>query len=241
MSTRLWGVVVLAGVMGTTAVRADLTGSYDGVLAPKKSTEAIAAAVVLTQTDKLVSGTVALPADLVSFGGAYLVSGKATPKKVKVSGIGPDGVVLKLRGKLVGTTIEGKFKLKGPMGKLSGTLPLMLNTTTGNGSGCDGVYTANQVFFDDEVLAQALGSCDSCHAPDLQAGATRLHVDAADPLGTARRIALLVDAASPATSRILEKPLNVLPHGGGQQILPGSAAEQLLAQWADLIAAAACN
>jgi hypothetical protein len=49
------------------------------------------------------------------------------------------------------------------------------------------------------------------------------------------------DAASPSASRILEKPLNVLPHGGAQQILLGSPQEQLITQWADLIAAAACN
>ena len=99
----------------------------------------------------------------------------------------------------------------------------------------------NETFFVDQVIGQALQSCKSCHGPDLQAGATRLHVAENDPLATARAIAPLVDSASPATSRILEKPLNVLPHGGSQQIQPASNEEQILTQWMDLIANAACN
>jgi hypothetical protein len=236
----LCGGLLLGMMLATSPVRADVTGSYDGGLTPKKETEPIAAAAVFSQLDKTVSGTVALPADLLSFGGAYLVTGKATPKKVKVSGIGTNGVSFKYRGKIVGTTLSGKARLKGGAGKLSGKLALTLNPPT-DGSGCDGVYTANETFFVDQVLAQALQACKSCHGPDLQAGATRLHVDDNDPLATARAIAPLVDSVSPATSRILEKPLNVLPHGGGQQLQPGSNAEQILTQWVDLIANAACN
>jgi hypothetical protein len=233
--------MVLGSLIGASVAGADVTGSYDGTLIPKKSTEALAVAAVLAQTDTLVAGTVALPADLLSFGGAYLVTGRATPKRVKLSGIGTNGVLFKYRGKIVGATLQGKAKLRGALGRLSGTLTFGINTTSGDGSACDGVYTANETFFTDQVLGQALQSCDSCHAPDLQAGATRLHVDANDPLGTARAIALLVDSASPSTSRILEKPLNVLPHGGGQPILPASTEEQLLTQWVELIAVAACN
>jgi hypothetical protein len=220
---------------------ADVTGSYDGDLTPKKATASIAAAAVLAEADAIVAGTVALPADLVGFGGAYLVNGKATPKKVKVSGVGPGGALLKFRGKIVGETIQGKAKLAGPGGKLKGVLVFTRNATGGDGSGCDAVYTANQTLFTDQVLGQALASCDACHGAGLQAGATRLHVDAADPLGTARQIALLVDASNPPASRLLEKPLNVLPHGGGVQLVAGSPEEQLLTQWAELIAVAACN
>jgi hypothetical protein len=32
-----------------------------------------------------------------------------------------------------------------------------------------------------------------------------------------------------------------LPHGGGQQILPASTQEEILVEWAGLIAAASCN
>jgi len=231
--------VLLCALVGATA-HADVTGSYDGGLTPKKSTETIAAALVLRQTDRTVTGTLALPADLESFGGAYLLTGKATRKRVKASGTGPGGIKVKLRTKIVGDLLQGKLKLKGPGAKLKGKVLLTHNVSTGDGSGCDAVYTANQTFFEDQVLGQALTSCAACHAPGLQAGSTRLHVDAVDPLATARQIALLIDFANPPISRILEKPLNVLPHGGAMPILPGGSEDQTLSQWVDLVAAAAC-
>ena len=235
-----WGGLLLGVLVGASAVRADVTGSYDGTLTPGKAAEPIAASAVFSQSDTAVSATVALSPDLATFGGAYLISGKATAKRVKVSGIGTNGVTFKYRGKIVGTTLRGKAKLKGTTEKLRGTLELTLNPPT-DGSGCDSVFTANETFFVDQVLGQSLQACRACHGPGLQAAATRLHVDENDPLATARSVAPFVDSASPATSRILEKPLNVLPHGGGQQIVPGSTQAQILRQWVDLIAAAACN
>lgn len=243
--TRAWmrvcGGVLCWSLVGVSTAHADVTGSYDGVLTPKDSTSSIAAAVVFSQTDKAVSGTVALPGDLASFGGEYLVTGKATSKKVKVSGTGVNGVLFKYKGKIIGDALEGKAKLKGPVGKLKATLAFARNVSIGDGSGCDGVYTANETFFLDQVLGGALTSCAACHGSGLQAGATRLHVAFGDPLTTARQIALLIDSTSPSTSRVLEKPLNAVPHGGGQQILPGGSQEQILTQWAGLIAAATCN
>jgi hypothetical protein len=232
-------LLLLAALAAAVPARADVTGSYDGTLTPKK-TAAISASAVFTQTDTSLSGTVALPADLATFGGAYIVQGKATAKKVKVTGIGTNGVTFKYRGKITGTSLDGKAKLKGTAGKLNGKLALTLNPVI-DGSGCDAVYTANQTFFDDQVLDVALHACQACHQPGLQAGSTRLHVDPNDPLASARTIAPLVDSANPSMSRILEKPLNVLPHGGSVQIQPGSNEEQILTQWVDLVAAAACH
>jgi hypothetical protein len=238
-TTRAAVAVLALGTLAAASALADVTGSYDGSLTPKKTTPS-AASAVFTQTGTAVSGTIALPANLTSFGGAYLVQGKATPKKVKVTGIGTNGVTFKYTGKITGTSVSGKAKLKGAAGKLKGMLALTLNPAT-DGSTCDTVYTDNQTFFDDQVLGVALHACESCHGPGLQAGSTRLHVDPNDPLATARAIAPLVDSVSPSTSRILGKPLNVLPHGGGQQIVPSSSEEQILTQWVDLVAAAACN
>jgi hypothetical protein len=45
-----------------------------------------------------------------------------------------------------------------------------------------------------------------------------------------------VNVADPEHSRILEKPLAILPHAGGQRIVAGSAEEQTLRQWVDLVA-----
>jgi hypothetical protein len=66
-------------------------------------------------------------------------------------------------------------------------------------------------------------------------------VDASNPLATARAIAPLVDAANPDASRILRKPLGLVPHGGGVQVTPGSTEESILRQWVDLIAQAHCS
>lgn len=234
------GLALLGSFAAVAAAHADVTGSYDGTITGKKLAEPIAAAAVFTESDTAVTGTVALPADLETFGGEYLVMGTATPKRVKVTGIGLNGVTFKYRGKISGTSLSGKAKFKGGAGKLKGKLALTLNPV-GDGASCDAVYTANQTFFEDEVLDVALFACQSCHAPGLQAESTRLRVDPGDPLGTARTIAPLVDSANPSMSRILEKPLNVLPHGGGLQLQPGSTEAQILTQWVNLVAAAACN
>ena len=83
--------------------------------------------------------------------------------------------------------------------------------------------------------------CGTCHAPGFQAAATRLRIDALDPRATARLVALLVDGADPTASRIVEKPLNLVPHGGGPQFAPGGAEDLLLEQWVGLVAQAHCN
>ena len=236
-----WGMLLGALAMALPA-RADVTGSFDGMLSnPKKLAQSIRVAAAMTQSGNVLGGTVALPADLATFGGAYLVQGKATPKRLKLSGTGPGGAHLLWKGKISGDTVQGKATLKGAGAKLVATLVMMRNVSATDGSGCDAVFTANQTFFVDQVLGQALTSCTSCHAPGLQAQATRLHVLRADPLATARSIAQLVDSADPSASKILEKPLNILPHGGGPQLVAGSPAEMILAQWVGLVAAAHCN
>src|SRR5262245_40446838 len=65
-------LLVLGTLAAAAVAHADVTGSYDGGLTPKKSTEPVAASAVFTQADTAVSGTVALPPDLESFGGEYL-------------------------------------------------------------------------------------------------------------------------------------------------------------------------
>ena len=62
-----------------------------------------------------------------------------------------------------------------------------------------------------------------------------------DPLATARSMAALVDSANPDGSRLLLKPLDVLPHGGGVQVTAGSTEDTILRQWVDLVAAASCS
>ena len=236
----MWIGMLVAGFIRASGAGADVTGSFDGSLTSKKRTLVPIAAATLSQAGKSVTGTVALPANLPTFGGAYLVTGTATAKRLTVRGGGPGGT-FRWHARIVGDTVQGKAKVKGPGGKLAGKLVMARNLSTSDGSGCDAVFAQSQAFFVDQVLGQALSSCASCHQPGLQAGATRLHVTPSDPLATARAVALFVDSTTPSASRILAKPLNVLPHGGGVQIVAGGTQEQILQQWVDLVAQAHCN
>lgn len=243
MTTGRWMVctAALLGV-GLGVAWADVTGSYDGQISGAKVPAPVAAAAALSQSGTFLMGTIAVAGDpTTAFGGAYLVSGKAKPKKVTAKGTSPTGVKLKWTGKIVGDVVQGKATLKAPGRKLVGTLALTRNLSTSDGSACDSVYTQNTTLFTTQVLGQALTPCLSCHVAGGQASATRLRLATADPLATARSIALQVDSANPLASRILTKPTGVLPHGGETQITVGSAAETTLKQWINLVAAASCN
>lgn len=231
--------VLMSGIVGASLAQADVTGSFDGALANRRLAQPIEAAASFSQIGPVLTGTVALGGDATSFGGAYLVQGRATTRRVKLSGF-LNGVRFNWRAKIVGETLVGKARLKGPGAKLVGSLTLARNAPLGDGTSCDAVFTQNQTFFVQQVLGQALTSCTTCHKPGGQAEATRLHVTQ-DPLATARAISSLIDAADPTASRILRKPLALLPHGGGQQITVGSTQEEILNQWVDLVVQAHCS
>lgn len=230
------GAVLLAA----GAARADVVGSFEGTLASKSGTLPVSA--VFKQTAKIVNGTVALPGTLATFGDQYLVIGKATKVRLKFQGPGDDnGAFLKGNLKVSGSTLSGKVKIQLPGSKpLKGKMSLAANPPVADGTSCDAVYDANKTFFDDSVM-DALNKCGECHGTGLQAESTRLHVNLIDPLATARAIAPFVDSANPSASKLLTKPLYLVPHGGGAEITAGSVEEQTLQQWIALIAAAHCN
>jgi hypothetical protein len=232
------GWVLASALLGVPA-GAEVNGSFDGTVTSKAGPP-VAVAAALAQAGRFLDGTIALPLDVPGLGGAYLVHGTATPRRLKLAGTGPAGARLTWRAAIAGDALRGKLKLKVRGTKLAGTLALARNVVAGDGSACDAVYAANQAFFDDQVLGQALASCATCHAPGLQARATRLQVVAGDPLATARTVATMVDAADPPASRILVKPLAIAPHGGGQQLVAGIAPEPVLDQWVALLAQAHC-
>ena len=234
-----WILAVLIGV--TPIARAEITGSFEGQWSGKKLSQPLNVAAVLVQAGKIVTGTLALGTAGAPLAGNYTLTGKATPKKVTLSGFGPGGARLSWSGKIVGDTVSGKGGAKGAGQRLAGVLAMTRNPALGDGTGCDAVFNQNMPLFVDHVMAQVLSTCTACHVPGGQAGSTRFHVTTTDPLATARSIAPLVDASNPTASRILQKPLQVLPHGGGQQIAAGSAEEQTLTQWINLLAQAHCN
>jgi hypothetical protein len=228
-------------LLGTGLARGDVTGSFDGQVAGPRVATPVNAAATLRQAGTLITGTLALAAVPPEFAGVYALNGKATTKRLKVSGVSATGALLKWRAKIATGLLQGPARVKAPGAKLKGTLALTLNVSSGDGSACDAVYQGNSAFFADQVVAQSFSTCTACHVPGGQADATRFHVVAGDPLATARSVALMVDAANPDASRILSKPLGVLPHGGGVQIISGSPEDQILRQWIALVAAAQCS
>lgn len=230
--------LAIGALAGLAVAHADVTGSSEGRITGKKMPQPIQAAAVFTQSGKTVSGTLAVGGD--AFAGAYLVHGTATTKRIKVTGF-LSGASVKWAGKIVGDTVQGKVRFKKTGAKLTGTLALTKNPPVGDGSSCDTVFDAKRTLFTEQVLGVALVNCTACHVPGGQAAATRFRVDPNDPLATARAVAPFVDAANPDASRILEKPLLLVPHGGGQQILDGSTEDTTLRSWVALVAAAGCN
>jgi hypothetical protein len=65
---------------------------------------------------------------------------------------------------------------------------------------------------------------------------TAFRVTMGDPIATQASVALHVNMSDPDNSRILQKPLMLLPHAGGQRLVAGSAEEQTLRQWVGLVA-----
>lgn len=243
MHERRWTMGLLALALSTmpVAAQADATGSFDGQISGPKVVASIDVAAALSQVGKFASGTLALGGDGAIFGGAYLVNGKATPKRVSLSGVNTTGVTMRWRARISGDTIAGKVRMKGPGGRLNGTLVLARNAPVGDGSSCDAVYEANSATFATDVLGQALTGCPACHVTGGQAASTRLHVSSSDPLATARAIAALVDSGDAATARVVTKPLGLVPHGGGEQLVPGSAQATILHDWVALLVEAGCS
>jgi len=229
--------VVAAGAMPAWAV-IDVTGSYDGMLVVKKQAP-VPASATFTQAGKFVTGTIVLSGDASVGGGVFLFGptmGKIAGKQLVVKKAAVFPLKLNWTGKVSGDIIKGKLTVKGA--KRTGTLTLTKNPPLPDASACDAVYTANQMQFHD-LRSTVLGLCASCHEAGLQAASTRFQIT--DELPTARSLATMVSSSAPASSRILLKPTNALPHGGAQQIVPGSDLETKLRAWVDLIAAAHCN
>ena len=236
-----WTMALLAGVvLGTGTTQAQVTGSFDGSVTGPRVTTPLNASAALLQMGPFVTGTLALASVPPDFAGIYTLTGKATTKRLKVSGVSATGALLKWKPKITPGLLQGAAKVKGSAGKLKGTLALTQNVAAGDGSSCDGGYTGNTTFFVDQVLTQVLDACTTCHVSGGQADATRFRVTVGDPLATARSMALLIDAANPDYSRLLLKPLDLLPHGGGVQIAPNTVEANTLHQWVLLIAQANC-
>jgi hypothetical protein len=227
------GRACAAALLAATTAHADLTASYDGTLfLPKQGEDAIAASGLM-QAGVTLTGTIAVNAAADGVTGLYYVTGRLTGVRFKLSGSSDTGVVFGWKGKVTGdAALSGKAKLKGSV-RTKGTLSL---TKRVDQPPVDPPQTCSNEFFTGQVMGGVLNVCAACHVPGGAAEHTTLRIVSGDPIATQASVALHVDVADPDRSRILQKPLAVLPHAGGQRLVAGSTEEGILRQWVHLVA-----
>jgi hypothetical protein len=127
-----------------------------------------------------------------------------------------------------GDSLTGKTKLKGGSVRAKGSLTL---TKRVDQTPSEPPVTCNSDFFTGQVMGSVLTICAACHVPGGAAEHTAFRVTTGDPIATQASVALHVDMANPDNSRILQKPLAILPHAGGQrlvaQVAPRSGRRQV--------------
>jgi hypothetical protein len=216
------------------SARADLTASYDGTLTLPKDGEDAIVASGLMQAGGSLTGTIAVNAITEGVTGLYYVTGKLKKTRFKVTGSSDKGVVFGWKGKTTDTSLTGKAKLKGGALRAKGSLTL---TKRNDQPPANPPATCNSDFFTGQVMGSVLNICAACHVPGGAAEHTTFRVTTGDPLATQASVALHINVADPDHSRILEKPLTILPHAGGQRLVAGSPEEQTLRHWVGLVAA----
>ena len=235
MAARLLLAVAIVGSAARDA-RADLTATYDGSLTLKTTGEVSILAGSLVQAANGLSGSVAVTMSDPNASGVYFVAGtvKGKGKKIALLGANQFGTQLKYKGKVSGDTVNGNVKLRGATTKLKGSLSMLRRVVQ---PPTTAPVTCDNPFFTGQVMGLVLQPvCGSCHIEGGAASSAAFRVNSADPLATMTSVALQIDKANPAESRILQKPLGVLPHSGGIQLLAGSEQFNVLQQWVNLVA-----
>jgi hypothetical protein len=230
-------LLLAVATVGSAArdARADLTATYDGSLTLKTGEVSVLAGS-LVQAANGLSGSVAISMSDATASGVYFVAGsvKGNGKKIALLGANQSGTQLKYKGKVAGDTVNGKVKLQGIAGRLKGTLSMYRRVVLPPSTP---PVTCDNPFFTGQVMGLVLQPvCGTCHVEGGAAAAAAFRVTSSDPIATMASVALQIDKANPAESRILQKPLGVLPHSGGIQLLAGSDQYNVLNQWVNLVA-----
>jgi len=234
--TRRWlqslGIVFALAVSVARAGAADVSGSYDGSLSmPSRDTGSVAGA--LEQTGAVVHGTLALSLGDAALDGVYYVNGTSKGSKVSLGGANGTGVKLKWVGTNSGIGLTGTVKLKGSTGKYKGAMQLTHRAAEPPPSS----QTCDSPFFTGQVMGRVLTPvCANCHVAGGSAQSANFRVTPNDLIATQQSVDGMIDLAHPEESRLIKKPLGLIPHGGGQQLANGSDEINILTQWAQLVA-----
>jgi hypothetical protein len=147
-----------------------------------------------------------------SLAGVYWVGGQVRGKRLTLSGANAVGMRLRWRALVKRQdTLQGRAKVKGP-GRAKGMLVLTRRSAdppTNPPQSCDSSYFTTQVM--GRVLQPI---CANCHVPGGAAQSANFRVTAGDPRATQESVDRNIDVANPTESRILQKPLNVVPARG---------------------------
>jgi mono/diheme cytochrome c family protein len=224
-------LVVLGAVRPAPA---DLSGRYAGRVRLARRAKSAAVSAALAQAGPTLSGTLTLEVADPLAAGDYVVSGRARRRTFDLRGTSVGGSTLTFRGR-VGRNgrLRGTVRVRTSLGRLRGAAVL---APGGARPTCGSAYFADTV-----MPAVMTPICATCHVAGGVAQATSFRVTAGDPRATEASALAFVEPTAPAVSRILEKPLGHLPHGGGQRIAPGSTEEQVLRQWVERVSAPACE
>lgn len=231
---RVLGAALLLGCWRPAVAFGDLTASYEGTLTARKLAAASVAGV-LAQAGDAVAGTVALSGGDDGVNGVYTVTGGRRGAKLTLLGANTVGTRLKFVAKVVDeNAFSGVARLKGATAKGRAVLALSRHVASPPAQPrehCD------SSFFTTDVMQRVLVPiCAACHTSGGIAQHTSFRVTSTDALATQDSVALQIDLQDATQSRLLQKPLNVLAHGGGQQLQPGSDEYNVLLQWAQLVA-----
>ena len=228
-------VIVVLVVLGSVRpAPADLSGRYAGRVRLARRPKSAAVSAALAQAGPTLTGTLTLEVADPLAAGDYVVSGRARRRTFALRGTSAGGSMLAFRGR-VGRNgrLRGTVRVRTSLGRLRGAAVLVRGGAR---------PTCGSAYFADSVMPAVMTPiCATCHVAGGVAQATSFRVTAGDARATEASALAFVEPTAPAASRILEKPLGHLPHGGGQRIAPGGMEEQVLRQWVELVSAPACG
>ncbi len=153
--------LVWLGVGHAALAQADLSGSYDGQLVATNGVTASSVAATLSQSGRVLSGTVSLTLSEARLTGTYNVHGKNTGKRFWHLGKSDTGARFSWRGPASAAPLTGRLRLATrPYVHLRGTLTL----TPGTGGGGGGTGTGAALYTQ---------NCSACHGADARGVAGR--------------------------------------------------------------------
>jgi mono/diheme cytochrome c family protein len=230
------GAALALVVMATMALAhepASLDGTWRGTVDMGARHSPGTASGALFQAGEAVTGSLTIDATPAS--GVFTVKGTLHGRRVVLAGrLG----ARRLRWK--GRWGRKAQAWRGPMVERVGGVKmravLALTRDQGGGPTCGSDYFAS------DVMPKVIDPiCSQCHVPGGLAQTAPFKVTPGNPKATARSAITEVDPGDPTHSKLVDKPLGQLPHGGGTRFLPGSIEEQTLRHWIALVTAPGCD